>query len=352
MINNDDLTKKIDAFLLSMINTRQIPGAVYSVFTKDETIVENALGLAHKDKKIEMNLDTLFDLASLTKVCATLPSLLLLVEKGLINFDDPLTHFFPNSINRNLTIKNLLTHTSGYIASVAFYNKSWNKDQILKYLLEVPIESNKNVIYSDLNFILLGFLIEKISQQSLDVFSKRNIYQRLEMYQTSFNPKVDINKIAPTEWLRDKKDYQWGKVHDENAFNLNGVSGHAGLFSNLKDLKIYARMLLNEGTTRSGKRFLSSEILKSSRNNYTRNLNANRGLGWQLIDDNMPTGNFLSKSSYGHTGFTGTSMLIDPNRKIGIILLTNRVHICRQINMNRIRKNFYDIVLAELNKEI
>jgi Beta-lactamase class C and other penicillin binding proteins len=345
------IDSSLDQFLNEMIRNRQIPGAVYAVVSENETLAENALGYAHRDKKIPMQLNTLFDLASLTKVCATLPSVLLLLERGLIDFDDPVRLFFPNEVNGDLTLKHLLTHTSGFPPSVPFYRYHWSKEQVLDDILSIDCHPGEKVVYSDLNFMLLGSLVEKLTNCSLDVFTKENIYKPLKMNRTGFNPHEDLQSIAATEWLPEEKRYQWGKVHDENALYLGGVSGHAGLFSNLPDLKIYVQMLMKEGKTESGDYFLSPATLRTSEKNYTRNLGHNRGIGWQLMDDQFsPAGYFLSERSFGHTGFTGTSFWVDPALHLGFILLSNKVHISRRINMNRIRRIFINLCLIEYSK--
>lgn len=354
MINTEKL-KRVDDFLNRMIDDEQIPGAVYGIINENETIAENALGMAHKKLAIPMHQETLFDIASLTKVCATLPGILLLIEEGLLELDDPVKRFFPDAFSAKLTIRHLLTHTSGLPAHIPFYSLGLSKEQVKDFIIGrssvigYDINPGEKVVYSDLNFILLGFLIEKMAGKPLDVFAKQYIYDPLSMSQTGFNPEVDKEKVAPTEFIQDKNDYQWGTVHDENAGHLQGVSGHAGVFSNLVDLKKYVRMLLQSGLDESGHSFLSPTILAESRRNYTESLNLNRGLGWQLADDSFsPLGYFLSRKSYGHTGFTGTSFWIDPEHKLGVILLTNRVHISRDINMNRVRRIFHNLVAAAI----
>jgi len=344
------MQERLNAFLLKMVDEQQIPGAVYAVVTKDATMAEGAVGLSHREKKIPMTLDTIFDLASLTKVCATLPAIFLLLQAGEIDLDDPITRFYPEACSSEITLKHLLTHTSGYPAHIPFYKKGLSKEEILQTIIKTRGEAGKQVEYSDLNFILLGFIIEKVTGLPLDQFTEKHIFQPLGMLHTGFNVTFEKKIIAPTEWLEAQQDYQWGKVHDENALHMGGVSGHAGLFSNLHDLKIYVQMLLSEGLTNAGERFLSSAILRESRQNYTKTLNLNRGLGWQLRDDQFsPAGYFLSENSYGHTGFTGTSLWIDPDKEIGIVLLSNRVHISRSINMNRLRRIFYNLVAFSLN---
>lgn len=340
---------KIDRFLSVMIQERQIPGAVYAIVTKNETLAENVIGYAHKDFKLPMRLDTLFDLASLTKVYATLPGILLLMEEGVIDLDDPVKRFFPTAVNGELTIKHLLTHTSGLPSHKPFYKMGLSKKQILDYILKCPSIPGEQVVYSDLNFILLGFLIEELSGLPLDKFSEEYVFKPLGMTETGFNLQAVKERFAPTEWIEEEQTYRWGEVHDENAFHMGGVSGHAGLFSTLADLKKYVQMWLNDGKTETGAAFLAPAVMQASRRNYTRHLNLNRGLGWQLVDDEYsPLGYLLSKDSYGHTGFTGTSIWIDPDRQIGVILLTNRVHISRAINMNRVRRVFHNLVAISI----
>lgn len=344
--------KLLDKFLHEMVEAHQIPGAVYAILDKNGTLVENAVGFSHKDKKIPMTMDTLFDLASLTKVCATLPSIFLLIEKGRIDVDDPIQMFFPESVNGELTLRDLLTHTSGFPPSFPFYQYRWTKEEILNYILSINAEPGKHTVYSDLNFILLGLLVEKLTYQPLDVFTEESVYRPLGMTHTCFNPQTDLQYIAPTEWLPDANKFQWGEVHDENAHYMGGVSGHAGLFSNLHDLKIYVHMLMNEGKTEQGNYFISPATLLTSRKNYTKHLEYNRGLGWQLADDRYsPGGYYVSDQGYGHTGFTGTSFWIDPESDLGFILLSNRVHISRQINMNRIRRIVNNLAMSELAKK-
>jgi serine-type D-Ala-D-Ala carboxypeptidase len=349
LVNQKGL-EKIDTFLLSQVEAGQIPGAVYGIVSKDDTIAENAVGFAHKELRIPMQLDTVFDLASLTKVCATTPGIFLLIEEGLIDLDDPIKRFFPETLSSDLTIKHLLTHTSGLLPHIPFYKLGLSKDKVLEFIIHCDANLGQKVVYSDLNYILLGFIIEKVSGMGLAEWVKAKIYDPLGMSRTGFNLTIDKEKVAPTEWVEEKNEYQWGAVHDENAYHLGGVSGHAGLFSNLTDLKSYAQMLLRDGLTETGEKVISSAVLRESRRNYTESLNLNRGLGWQLVDSEYsPLGYFLSKESYGHTGFTGTSLWIDPEREIGVIILSNRVHISRAINMNRIRRVVHNIAASALN---
>lgn len=342
--------RNIDLFLQEMVNENYIPGAVYGVLNSEGMIAENAIGLAHIEENLPMQLETLFDLASLTKICATTMAIFSLIQEGKLDIEDRLIRFFPNIKSNHLTVFHLLTHTSGYPATREFYKYGWSKQEIINNILQEDTKPNSQVTYSDLNFILLGHLVEVISKESLDQYTARTIYQPLGMTHTGFNPQIDKKRIAPTEWLTTEGRYQWGKVHDENAFYLNGVSGHAGLFSNLVDLKRFVSMLLKDGVNEHGRRLFSKALLQASRRNETSHLNGYRGLGWQLADDPLSSaGKLLSRNSYGHTGFTGTSIWIDPDRKIGFILLTNRVYISREIDTNRIRRIFHNLAVMALD---
>lgn len=342
---------KVDQFIHRMIDENQIPGAVYSVFSTKETLMENAIGSTHKDLHIKMGLDTVFDLASLTKVCATLPSIFILIDQGLIDLDDPIQRFYPEAINPNITIKHLLTHTSGFTWHIPFFKYGWTKEQVKKYILTSGAIPGREVTYSDLNFILLSFLVEDITGCPFDEFTTTRVFAPLGMTETGFNPAFPKERMAPTEYRPEKSTYDWGEVHDENANHLGGVSGHAGLFSTLIDLKKYVRMLLKDGIIENGDDFLSKAVLKTSQRNFTESLNLNRGLGWQLVDEaSSPLGYFLSPKSYGHTGFTGTSFWIDPELELGVILLTNRVHISREVNMNRVRRLFHNVVASTIHE--
>lgn len=339
----------VDNFLEEMIQQKQIPGVVYAVVNQKQTIAENAIGLSHITEHIPMTLNKSFDLASLTKVCATLPSVFLLIGKGLIDIDDPVNRYFPETNSSKLKLRHLLTHTSGFVASFPFYKYKMTKEQVQSFILSQNCEPDRKVTYSDLNFILLGMLIERVIGKPLDQFAIENIYRPLGMTKTTFNPSQELSSIAPTEWLASEGKFQWGEVHDENANYFGGVSGHAGLFSNLHDLKIYVQMLLNNGKTSANSYLIPSGILQASHRNYTATMNEDRGLGWALAESPGSSAGFvLSPKSYGHTGFTGTSFWIDPERDMGFILLTNRVHINRQIDMTRIRKIFHTLVISEI----
>ncbi|HWL26597.1 MAG TPA: serine hydrolase domain-containing protein [Ureibacillus sp.] len=333
--------KKVAEILEKAIEDRLIPGAVISVTDEESTIYQKAFGYAHDANKLSMTKSTIFDLASLTKVVATLPAVLQLLDQGQLDLDDSVSHYLPQfeENHPDLTLKHFLTHTSGLQPEIRFWQQNLSVDEAIDLIAQMKEKKpvGTEVIYSDLNFITLGKIVEKITNMPLDVYTKKFIYEPLEMKDTVFNPAPDIqNRIAATEYRETLNDYQWGTVHDENALHFGGVSGHAGLFSTAEDLSKFARMILNDGHY-NGQQIISKPSLTLSRKSQTKELNQNRGIGWQLYDPGTFSGQFLS-DGIGHTGFTGTSMWISKENQYAIILLTNRVHFGRDRNIHRLRK--------------
>lgn len=344
--------QRVAEVLDEAVQNCHIPGAVIAITTSDETIYKGAFGYSHETKRIQMREDTIFDLASLTKVTATLPAIIQLQEKGLLDIDDSVSLYLPQ-LEKNhyeVTIKHLLTHTSGFRPEIKFYRLNANKDEVIDLISNLedrkPVETE--VIYSDLNFILLGKIVEQIVQMPLDVYTATSFYEPLEMNDTYFNPpESEKNRIAATEFMESIQDFQWGKVHDENTFHFGGVSGHAGLFSTAEDLTRYARMLLNGGDYGKGN-LLTTTSIELTIKSFTKGLNLNRGLGWQLYDPSSFSGQFL-QDGFGHTGFTGTSIWISPKLDVAIIFLTNRVHFGRSTNIHRLRKIIHNLVAITMD---
>lgn len=339
--------QNVAELLEKSVHERHIPGAVVAVTTADETIYKQAFGFSHEAKKIRMTEDTIFDLASLTKVTATLPAILQLLEKGLLDIDDYVYYYLPQfeKYHGDVTIKHLLTHTSGFQPEIKFYLLNKSKSEAIDVISELkdrkPVD--REVVYSDLNFIVLGKIIEQIVQMPLNQYTANHIYGPLGMTDTYFNPPhSEIHRIAATEYLETIQDFQWGKVHDENTYHFGGVSGHAGLFSTADDLAKYTKMLLNNGS-QIDRRILSPRSIELSTISYTKHLNLNRGLGWQLYDTSSFSGQFL-QDGFGHTGFTGTSIWLSKKQNLAVILLTNRVHFGRETNIHRLRKLIHNLI--------
>ncbi len=326
------------------------PGAVVLIARSGVIVKHDSYGLAmERPARRDMTPSTIFDLASLTKVVVTVPLALVLVELGEWTLEDPIGRFVPKLKSewaQRATVRHLLTHTSGLPSWAALFSQAKGKEGILELicserwpLISPVCEPGERVIYSDLGYILCGFAIEEVTGRGLDSLASEWILEPLGMRDTMFNPPAFLTaRIAATEDDPRRGGVLVGEVHDENAWAMGGVSGHAGLFSTAADLAIYAQMLLNGGRY-GGKRVLSSRSVELMVSLQTEGLNERRGLGWLLQGKNTaPAGELLSESAFGHTGFTGTSIWVDPCYELIVILLTNRVHPSRDRGAEEIRR--------------
>ena len=352
------MENKVMNFLQKEIELYHIPGAVIHISFEDEIILQKAIGnRVVFPKKQQMDIDTVFDLASLTKVVATLPATLKLMESGYIRLDDRVAFFLPEfgkNGKEDITIRHLLTHTSGLPAHKEYFLKSLTTEQILQSIYEQELISplGKKVIYSDLGIITLYKIIETITGQKFHEYVRKEIFEPLNMKETLFNPSFNKNRYAATEYSEKLGEYKHGIVHDDNTESMGGISGHAGLFSTVNDLAKFASMIENDGFY-EGERILTKASIDLSRKNYTSFDSEHRGLGWIL---NSPTfsscGDFFSASSYGHTGFTGTSIWFDPEIKLHVILLTNRVHFGRKDPILRLRPRLHNIIRSSFTEGV
>jgi len=351
-----DRLSLIDKLLEKEIEAGSIPGAVVLITRKGKVVKYQAYGRAMEEPtRREMTPDTIFDLASLTKVVVTVPLALLLVEQGAWRLEDSIARFLPSlKWGKSVTIRHLLTHTSGLPPWAPLFSLAKDKEEILELLASerwpaaTPIcAPGERVIYSDLGYIILGLAIEKITGKDLAALGREWLFSPLKMQDTMFNPPKSLaSRIAPTEDDPKRGGVLLGTVHDENAWAMGGVSGHAGLFSTASDLAIYAQMLLNDGCY-GATRVLSSPSVKLMRTLQTEGLNERRGLGWLIQGQStLSAGALLSEQAFGHTGFTGTSLWIDPQNELIVVLLTNRVHPTRtrgKGEISRIRALVNDI---------
>lgn len=300
--------------------------------------------------KERLNRESLFDLASLTKVIATNTLVMKMIEYGEITLNDRICDFIPKFTDdgkEDITIFNLLTHTSGLIPHIPFYNICSDYDDSIDYICnEVKLNQVGSVEYSDLNFILLGKILEIICDERIDKLSQEYVFKPLKMNHTSYNPNAD--DFVPTEKYKNKDEIICGVCHDENARFFGGISGHAGLFSTIDDLIIFANMLLHEGDA-DGKTFLSHSTYLVMTKDYTNGDKESRGLGWSIKDKTFVGCDLFSEKAFGHTGFTGTSIWTDPTYGVYIILLTNRVHPTRKNEkILRFRRIFQNAVMASI----
>jgi|Deesub1362B_J571_1020462.scaffolds.fasta_scaffold00606_19 CubicO group peptidase (beta-lactamase class C family) len=340
----------IDKTVKEGIKQGTFPGAVVLIMKSGIIVKHRSYGLAMAvPTRRKMFPSTIFDLASLTKVVVTVPLALILVELGVWTLKDPIGRFISELKGewaRKITIWHLLTHTSGFPPWAALYSQGRGKEEILelictnKWPLVSPVcGPGERVIYSDLGYILCGAAIEKATGSRLDSLAAELIFDPLGMRDTLFNPPKDLrDRIAATEDDPRRGGVLVGIVHDENAWAMGGVSGHAGLFSTALDLAIYAQMLLNHGHYGS-KMVLSPNSVRLMTSLQTEGMNERRGLGWLIQGKSaVSAGDLLSDKAFGHTGFTGTSLWIDPEDELVIVLLTNRVHPSRKHSVGDIQR--------------
>ncbi|MFI5310528.1 MAG: serine hydrolase [Gemmatimonadales bacterium] len=273
---------------------------------------------------------TIYDLASLTKVIGTTTAAMILYDEGKLDLEAKVTHFLPEftgGLKDQVTVRQLLMHRGGLPAGRELWRHAHTPDEAKHIIFAVPLEYRPGTgqVYSDLGADLLGMVIETIAGEGLDKLLQRRVFGPLGMTDTQFRPADSLAyRIAPTEVSPPRGYPLRGEVHDENAYVLGGVAGHAGLFGTASDLAVFAQMMLNGGIYQ-GVRIVSDSTVRL----FTTRAAGTRALGWEVAEGQHGAGSFLGERAYGHTGFTGTSMWIDPDREMFVILLTNRVHAAR-----------------------
>jgi CubicO group peptidase (beta-lactamase class C family) len=325
--------KKIDQVVARAIKAGGFPGAAVVVGRKGASVWEKGFGnLSWVGGNPVIPNRTIYDLASLTKVIATTTAIMILYDEGKIHLGDYASRYLPEFTGEGrdaITIQQLLEHRSGLPPGRDLWRIAFTPEEARAAALSTQLECmpGECYVYSDLGADILGFVVEAVSGQRLDDFVEQRVFQPLGMQDTFFRPHWTLrDRIAPTELTPPRGYPLRGEVHDENAFALGGVAGHAGLFSTASDLAIFAQMMLNGGEL-NGVRILSDSTVKL----FTTNTAARgtRALGWDTCGHDGSCGKYLSERAYGHTGFTGTSLWIDPDRDLFVILLTNRVHAAR-----------------------
>jgi uncharacterized protein YbbC (DUF1343 family)/CubicO group peptidase (beta-lactamase class C family) len=333
----------VDAVIEKAIADKQIPGAVLLVGRGSDILYQKAYGMRALTPHAEpMTLDTIFDMASLTKVVATTTSVMILVEEGRIRLNDRVATFIPDFGRYgkgDITIRHLLTHVSGLRPDLDLSDDSWKSydEAIRRACEEVPTSApGERFVYSDINFFLLAEVVARVSGMPFDRFVQERIARPLGMADTMFNPHSSLRpRIAPTELCT---PYGWpcegpnqvmlrGVVHDPTARRMQGVAGHAGLFSTAADLSRFCRMVLGGGALGSVRILSPLTVVKMSTPATPAGMASVRGLGWD-IDTSYSSnrGELFPVGSFGHTGFTGTSLWLDPVTKTYVVLLSNRVH--------------------------
>lgn len=339
MANREKLLLDIDELLNKAVADGAFPGATYAVVTKDKAYFGCVGNKENFPKAIKNDLDTIYDMASLTKVTSTTPAILRLLDEGKIRLYDPVKYYLPRFKHDNITLWNLLTHTSGLPEGIYGRKDNLSPSEVWDKIYEVDLlfKPGERIVYSDINFILLGEIVKIVSGMPLDEYAAKYVFGPLKMKDTGFNP-LDKERCAATEYRDDLSyhGYVKGYVHDETSFALGGVSGHAGLFSTVKDMSRYLRMYLNDGQL-DGERILSKtmiELVYKVQVQEFEGLNKTpvraRYLGFQAKETNSNGGDLISEKTILHTGFTGTNLFIDKEHGIGFVMLTNRVHPTRQ----------------------
>ena len=325
-------SQALDSAINLAIEQGRLPGAVLIVGHDGKIVYRKAYGKRALVPAPEpMTVDTIFDIASLTKVVATTPSLMKLFEQGKFRLNDKITEYIPEfqGGHSDITIRNLFTHFSGLAPDVPL-DKPWTGYQAGIHLAVTTKPQGPPLarfVYSDINFILLGELVHRLSGQLVSDYARQNIFLPLGMKETQFQPPAAlVPRIAPTEWLKGGAPLR-GVVHDPTARNMGGVAGHAGVFSTADDLARFAQMMLNGGALDGMRLFSPLTVKKFTEPQTPPDQPILRGLGWDI--DSPLSGNrgeLFPIGSYGHTGFTGTSIWIDPSTQTYVILLANSVH--------------------------
>ncbi len=363
---------QISAFLNERITGGDFPSAVYLVAQGGEVVFADALGQSVVEPyRVAANLNTIYDLASLTKPLITGLLCSRRIELGELTPDSSVGQYLPEfdrTDKQMITVRELLTHSSGLPAWRPLYILAEGEaERVLGVIANLGLEykPGSRVIYSDLGFIALGKLLERITGHSISELARQEIFDQLELQQTLFNPEVEWQtRIAASETgnnyereaSEDRGEYKnwrqrviWGEVHDGNAYFLGGAAGHAGLFSTAQETLKLAQQFLAKRSS-----LLMPETCQMFHQNMTRDLNEARSIGWQLAETKDSTAGLdLPPDSFGHTGFTGTSCWVDYRHERVFILLTNRTHsrLLPFANINAVRRKFHSLAVSELTAQ-
>ena len=363
--------EKLSALLQEHIDAGEFPSAVYLVADRGQVVFADALGHSVVEPyRVANKLDTIYDLASLTKPLITTLLCTRRIELGELTLDSSVSHYLPEfdrTDKQMITVRELLTHTSGLPAWRPLYVLTEDQpDRAAGAIASLDLEykPGTRVIYSDLGFITLGILLERLTGHRIAEMAKTEIFEPLKLKQTFFNPEIALQtgiaacetgnayevdmsrQIGAPVYASARKRLIWGEVHDGNAYFLGGAAGHAGLFSTASETFLLAQQFLDGST-----QLLKPETCKLFREDMTPGLEEARSIGWQLASTKDSTGGTdLPRDSFGHNGFTGTSVWIDAEHQRIFILLTNRTHAHALpfANINAVRRQFHSIAVAVL----
>ncbi len=321
--------ESIDRVIRQGIAAGGFPGAAVVVGRKGNAVWEKGFGrLDWSARSAAVDPErSIYDLASLTKVVGLTTAVMILYDEGRLRLDAPVSTYLPEFSGGDkdaVTIRHLLTHRSGLPAGRAIWSVADSPDEARRMVLRTTLinRPGERYVYSDLGPDVLAMVVEAITGRPMDVFLAERVFDRLGMTDTGFLPDDSLAyRIAPTEVDSPRGYALRGEVHDENAHALGGIAGHAGLFSTAADLSVFAQMLLNGGEL-NGVRIVADSTVTI----FTTRTAGTRALGWDTANGDGSSGDYLGPRAFGHTGYTGTSLWIDPDREMFIILLTNRVH--------------------------
>ncbi|MGA1825353.1 MAG: serine hydrolase domain-containing protein [bacterium] len=359
--------QRIEDTINNAIHNGSCPGIVVLLSMNGEVIYHKAFGYRGTDHREKATAETLYDLASLTKQLATTTAIMALIAKGMIKLDDKASQYLPafgNEGKKSISISDLLSNSSGLAAYRSYYNylkQPLAPSEAKKFFYtllcdeKLDYEPGTKSVYSDLGFMVLGFLVEKVSSMNLDEFCQKYIFQPLHLKNTLFNDlsnkersiaTVNTYTFAPTENCPWRGKVLCGEVHDDNAYAMGGVAGHAGLFSTASDIHTLVKTVYTSYSSDQPYNFLPSHVIKTF---FTKqNIPGSTWcLGWDTPSlQGSSAGHHFSENSIGHTGFTGTSLWIDLTRNLWVILLSNRVHPTRQNSkFKSLRPQLHDLLV-------
>lgn len=352
--DQDKQFQRAFSVLQAGIEERAFPGASVAITHQGKLIANKGLGhFTYAADAPGVSAETIYDIASVTKVIATTTACMILHDRGQFNLEQPLVDFLPGFASDDqrrykVTLCMLLAHSSGLPAYIKLFQTAHNKEELLKQALAVPLAADPGTqtAYSDIGFILLGEVLQILASQQLDQFCHAEIFTKLELAHTSFALSPSLKHlIPPTENDRSfRKRLIQGEVNDENASVMGGVAGHAGCFSTSMDVSTFAHCLLLGGTP-----LVKSSTLEIFTRREASPPGTSRALGWDTPSQPSQSGKYFSSRAYGHLGYTGTSLWIDPDRHLSVTLLTNRTWPDRSAqSIKQIRPAFHDAVVEAL----
>lgn len=350
----DERFRRAFDILAQALEARAFPGCSAVVTFRGQLVVEKAMGrFTYDAASPAVTMSSIFDIASVTKVVATTAMTMILYERGVLDLETPVAAIVPeflsdDSNRAHVTVRMLLAHTSGLPAYEKLFQHHPNREALLHAAFATDLVSAPGILaeYSDIGFIILGVTLERLADEPLDTFCQREVFGPLAMSHTTFNPGPALREtIAPTA---DDRSFRHriiqGEVQDDNASVLGGIAGHAGLFSTAGDLALFAHTMLNEGYP-----ILRPETVRLFTRREETPAGTSRALGWDTPSSPSQSGKYLSPRSFGHLGYTGTSLWIDPDRQLSITLLTNRTWPdCQNQDIKRLRPSFHDAVVEAL----